>query len=215
MKDPRSRKAGPQSRGPGRPRLDAEMVPRILDAAERLFASRDALHVSIRDIAAEAGLPHSAIYRYFDGKDDVLRQVLERGMRRQSERDAAALAAGEPLKGAIDWFMTENAALARALVRTALKGETASSLGVDAESTARQTTRVLEAGESEFELRTDFDPQVAAAAAMALSLGWAVTERWVVDAVGLGDRDISDIREEIGRVLGSIMALSRDAGATE
>ena len=215
MKESRSRKAGTQSRGPGRPRLDAEMVPRVLDAAERLFASRDALHVSVRDIAAEAGLPHSAIYRYFDGKDDVLRQVLERGMRRQSARDAAALAAGEPLKGAVDWFMTENAALARALVRAALKGETASSLGVDAESTARQTTRVLEAGESEFELRTDVDPQVAAAAAMALSLGWAVTEQWVVDAVGLGDRDISDVREEIGRVLGSIMALSRDAGATE
>ena len=89
-----------QRRPPGESALgadrvsDDEMVPRILDAAERPRGARPRLNVSIRDIAAEAGLPHSAIYRYFDGKDDVLRQVLARGRQRQLERDARSRDAG-------------------------------------------------------------------------------------------------------------------------
>ena len=61
-------------RGRGRPRLDAQMVPRILDAAEQLFSPCGLSSVSIRDIAAQADIPHSAIYRYFEGKDEIVRR---------------------------------------------------------------------------------------------------------------------------------------------
>ncbi len=185
------------------------MVPRILDAAERLFAARPRLNVSIRDIAAEAGLPHSAIYRYFDGKDDVLRQVLARGRQRQLERDARSRDAGDTLSGAVDWFMRENRAYALVIARAALEGETQSSLGLDPqEATARAAVRLLREGEFTFPLRTDHDPQVVAAAVMALSLGWAIAEEWILEATGLEDRDLAQVREELGQIMSSIMALA-------
>ena len=203
---------GPQKtpRKRGRPRLDDEMVPRILDAAERLFASRSRLTVSIRDIAAEAGLPHSAIYRYFESKDEVLRQVLVRGRQRQLERDAASREAGSTLDGAVDWLMTANRALLIAVVRAALEGETPSSLGLDEQdSTAEALTRVLEEGAYPFRIQAGQDPRVIAAAVTALSLGWAAAEEWIVETAGLGDRDVAEVRDQLGQVMGSIMALAR------
>ena len=125
----------------GRPRLDAQMIPQILDGAERLFAQRGTANVSIRDIAAEAGLPHSAIYRYFESKDDVLRQVLLRGRQRQIERDERSRETERPLEGALEWLMTENRAYVLALARAALEGETSTSLGLD-----RQTSGAAPCG---------------------------------------------------------------------
>ncbi|WP_185296472.1 TetR/AcrR family transcriptional regulator [Mycolicibacterium litorale] len=44
---------------------------RILDAAERLFAERDAASVGMNDIAAAAGCSRATLYRYFDSRDTL------------------------------------------------------------------------------------------------------------------------------------------------
>lgn len=50
---------------------------RILDAAERLFAS-DGFHaVGVDAIGAEAGVSGSAIYRHFSGKDEILAALFD------------------------------------------------------------------------------------------------------------------------------------------
>lgn len=202
-----------QKRRPGRPRLDAEMVPRILDAAERLFAKRGILSVSIRDIAAEAGMPHSAIYRYFEGKDDVVREVLIRGRTRQQEREAARRASGQALDGALDWFMTTNRGYVLATARAAMDGETPTSLGIDPTvSTARRSLRVLTQDEYQFEVTRGIDPSIAVAAAMAMAFGWAIFEDWIVESVGLEGRPIAEVRSTLDTVMGSIMALGTQPG---
>jgi len=50
---------------------------RILDAAERCMA-RYGLRVSMRDVAAEAGLSRGSVYRYFADRDALVAAVLER-----------------------------------------------------------------------------------------------------------------------------------------
>ena len=120
------------------------MVPRILDAAERLFAKSDSLDVSIRDIAAEAGVPHTRIYRYFDGKDDVLRQMMERGRERQFAYEEERRVTSAGAVGTLDWIMTKNRPYSLSVARAALAGETPSSLGIDANSQlARRASRLL------------------------------------------------------------------------
>jgi AcrR family transcriptional regulator len=207
MAEDMSGENAPRKRGRGRPRLDAELMPRILDAAERLFAELGPVNVSIRDIAAEAGLPHSAIYRYFDSKDEVLRQVVVRGRARQVERDRAA---GPSTKGAIEWIMAHNRAYALVVARLALQGETTSSLGMDpGENSARQSLDTLAALERQhpFELRRDHDPQVVMAALMALTMGYVACEEWVLDAVGLHGCDREAVRAAVDDVMESMMAL--------
>lgn len=196
----------------GRPRRDAEMIPRILDAAERLLARRSVLSVSIRDIADEAGVPHSAIYRYFANKEDVLRQVLVRGRDRQRRRDAGGRAAGRPIAGAIEWIMNENRCYAMAIVRAAMEGETGSSLGLSpGDSAAMQSVRALADVAPHAGPRAGHDPRLVVAATMALSLGWAVAEEWIVDAAGLAERTRASVRAEVDEILAALVGLARDA----
>jgi AcrR family transcriptional regulator len=198
-----------QPRRRGRPRLDAQMVPQILDAAERLFASRG-VSVSIRDIGDEAGLPHSAIYRYFRSKDDVLRQVLLRGRRRQIEHEAQQRAEGRTTQGALDWLMKHNRAYAMTVVRAALEGETTSSLGVELSGgTPRLSLEVVRDGLLPVEVRTDHDPRMVMAALMALSLGWVTAEDWIVEAVGMPECDRHKVRAAIDDIMASMVAMAK------
>lgn len=197
--------APPRKRG--RPRLDAQMVPRILDAAERLIARRGT-SVSIRDMAAEAGIHHSAIYHYFSSKDDILRQMLQRGRDRQTRHEIEAREAGRPFDGAVEWLMTTNRAFLMGLARAALEGETPSSLGLAAsDSAGRRSLRVLQDRVVAPELRTDHDPHVITAAVTALSLGWVTGEDWIVDALGMAGCDRQALRRDIDEVLASLWAM--------
>nr|WP_184939911.1 TetR/AcrR family transcriptional regulator [Planomonospora venezuelensis] len=63
---------------PRRGRKGERTRSRILDSATELF-SRSGFHaVSLRDIAAHAGLTHAGLLHHFPGKDDLLIQVLSR-----------------------------------------------------------------------------------------------------------------------------------------
>lgn len=183
------------------------MVPRILDAAERLFAQSDALNVSIRDIAAEAGIQHPRIYRYFKNKDDILRRVLQRGRERQYGHEQGRRASGIGSAGTLDWMMTENRSYALAVARAALDGSTPSSVGLDAaQQVARRSTRLLLGDDRPFDLRGDHAPEVVMAAAMALTIGWVACEAWIVESAGLEGRDRTPLRAEIDDLLLSLVS---------
>jgi len=204
----------------GRPRLDDEMVPAVLDAAERLFSRRDSSDVGIRDIAAEAGIPHSAIYRYFDSKDQVLARMLERGRQRQIEHDAVERSRGAGATGAFEWMMTNNRAYAIATMRAALAGQTPSTLGLDpAHSAARESIKAIEAGVTGLTVRTDHDPAVTIAATMAFVFGWVAAEDWILESTGLQECDRADLHVELDSILESLAALGngprRFCGADE
>src|SRR5687767_10421400 len=51
----------------------------ILDATERLMATRGYAATSISDIRSACGLPASSIYWHFGSKEGVLAAVMERG----------------------------------------------------------------------------------------------------------------------------------------
>lgn len=50
---------------------------RILQAASRLIAARGAAAVSLEDVEREAGVGRSQLYHYFDGRDDLVRAVID------------------------------------------------------------------------------------------------------------------------------------------
>jgi AcrR family transcriptional regulator len=50
---------------------------RILQAASRLIAQRGVDRVSLEDVEREAGVGRSQLYHYFDGRDDLLRAVID------------------------------------------------------------------------------------------------------------------------------------------
>lgn len=57
-------------------------VEAVLDAALRVAERVSPAAPRVADIVAEAGLSNQAFYRYFGGKDDLMRAVYERGIAR-------------------------------------------------------------------------------------------------------------------------------------
>ena len=70
----------------------------ILDATERLMATRGYAATSISDIRKACGLPPSSIYWHFGSKEGVLAAVMERG----AERFFAAIPTSESVEAQLD-----------------------------------------------------------------------------------------------------------------
>ena len=51
---------------------------KILKAANKLFLKKGYFNVNIAKIAREAGVSKSSIYNYFQGKDDILKHLIEK-----------------------------------------------------------------------------------------------------------------------------------------
>ena len=86
----------------------------ILDAAERVFAERGLDGVSMREIAAEAGLKNQAsLYHHFRDKDALYEAVLARGV----DALLVVVAADAPSAAPRDRWTTPAAAVDRAVDR--------------------------------------------------------------------------------------------------
>jgi AcrR family transcriptional regulator len=77
-------------------RLDA--VEAFLDAAERLLIETSWADVTVRRLAAEAGLNHGLVHYYFGSMEEVFVQVLERFTSRLIERQRAMYSGDESFR---------------------------------------------------------------------------------------------------------------------
>lgn len=90
-----------------------ETYERLLDVAEELFSRRGYAAVRLRDITAEIGIKHAAIYYYLkpgEGKEELYMRVMERSFQRHHDGVAAAIAAaGDDLaagmRAVAGWFL--------------------------------------------------------------------------------------------------------------
>jgi AcrR family transcriptional regulator len=57
----------------------------ILNAAARLFARKGIFNATMAEIAAEADLSAGALYRYFSGKEELLRAVFDEAVQRNQD----------------------------------------------------------------------------------------------------------------------------------
>lgn len=86
---------------------------RVLSAAEHLFAEKGFGPVTLRQIAAQAGIHHSSLYHHVPGgKADLFVEVMERIFARHQAGLTAALQAHAPnlraqLYAAADWLLAQ------------------------------------------------------------------------------------------------------------
>lgn len=89
-----------------------ERYRRILDAASALMAERSLEQLTVREIAAAAGVPTGTIYQFFDGKEGVLAVLGETFRAEMRALAARALAPAELRRDAAGAFLSLLAALA-------------------------------------------------------------------------------------------------------
>jgi AcrR family transcriptional regulator len=198
-----------EGKGKGQQRRGREAATAaILDAAEELFSEHGYDAVSVRDIAARAGVSHALVHRYSGGKADLFRAVL-------TKRENAILAAApdnpdllESTSLMLRQGLEYGRSHIRLIVRSAMSG-----LAYD-RTTGRfaATERLVELAELAAasappaeRAEKDLDPRLVVACAVALFLGWGATESWLRPAAGLAAMDDDELRDGIERVILGIL----------
>jgi AcrR family transcriptional regulator len=187
--------AAPSSEPPARDLRGREQVTRaLLDAAAELFAARGTAGVSVRDIAAHAGVNHGLVHRHFGSKSALRRAVMEhltRDLARTAERmgtPSFGLSADALALPALDRYW-------RLLARAILDGDDLA----EVQQGFPVIDLILERARAAHEdgtLRPELDPRLLTALATALALGWLLFEPFVLAATGLTSHSRTRVRKQ-------------------
>jgi AcrR family transcriptional regulator len=187
--------ASPTTRdGTGR----ARTIEALVQAAIRLFGERGPAGVSLREVAAEAGVNYGLIHQYVGTKDELLALVFKTmsansAVRIAEEADATAtldrFLATDPAASAyvrmLAWALLEGRDPARFLGRSPALHELAAAIHRD------RTHGEAPEGE------TDLEDRIRVAAAVSLALGWRMFGSFVRSAAGIDDLDVDEATERI------------------
>lgn len=173
-----------------------ESTEAILDAAEELFAERGYTAVTVREIAAAAGVSHALVHRYLGSKEQVYRETLLR-----NEGKVLAAAGGredllEATRLVLREAVLDQSRYLRLITHSALHGlpyERTSGRFVATERLIELARRAAAAGAAT-ERAADgaaadqpdaVDPRFLIASLVAMLLGWTAARDWLLPASGL------------------------------
>jgi len=180
-------------RGAERPVGREAVRQAVIDAAAALFAARGLAAVSIRDVAARAGVNHGLLHRHFGAKEQLVREVMDAlaaGLARDLDADAVVRGeAAEALLHVVDspYF--------RLLAHALLEGHDPGTLQAGFPAVGRFVEAAAQQ-RRDGTLPADVDPRVLVALGVAAGLGWILFEPFLLVATGLGRRAAPRLRAE-------------------
>ena len=167
----------------------------ILAAARELFAARGVDGVSVRQIAAVAGVNHALVHRYFGTKSDMVAAILASeteamsSMSRPEADEAESLAA---LRAVLEHVLTERRTTLLLMLRAEIDGLAPERLldGAAARPLGLLQRWLAEHGAAD----TGADPQALAMVLGAAIFGLAALQPMLTVGVGLEDEDEDVVR---------------------
>jgi AcrR family transcriptional regulator len=198
------------------PRGDSEQTKAaIIAAAERLFAERGILAVTVRDIAKGAGVTHGLVHHYFGAKEQLVGEVL-----RSTISSSTAVLAANPITSSPDsldvmrrlvrHFLTEGRSAALLIARAELAGfepermvpaGTIGTVGMMAKRFAEIQAETKPAGPR-------VDPALAAVFVGAAMFGLIILHPWLMTAAGLPAEDYDRRLDEVVETTVAFLALT-------
>jgi AcrR family transcriptional regulator len=186
----------------------------VLDAATELFATRGPAAVTVRDIAAAAGVNHALVHRHFGTKQAVLQAVLERAAY-ESASVVAEITDSKEGMARIFAAGVEHAPSLRTLTRAILDGEDPHTLQRDF-PTLRRMIELLQAEQRQSRKHADqrlpfspLDARVVIGTSWALLLGWLVFEPFLLAATTLDQYDREEVRRQVVLTLQAMVKRAR------
>lgn len=183
-----------------------EVIAATLRAAADLFAQKNPSQVSVREIAARAGVSHALVHRYLGSKDDIFFAALK-----LSREEAASYWMDEHGLSKTAGTFEEDLPPGR-YVRTIMRASLDGVKMTPEDMRFPHADRMLQflqtrdfpniADDSSFDVRVLFSAVTAMAAAMAIA------EEFFLVQSGLENEDREQIRAEFNRLIMRIMTLA-------
>jgi AcrR family transcriptional regulator len=179
---------------PDEPERDARarVVAALVDAARRLFTERGPNRVSLREIAAAAGVNYGLIHQYVGTKDDLLALVF----RTDSTDWVEQFRQAPTLPEAISWQMRpESRGYVRMLAHSILEGRDPARLLGRSPALAEMSKRL----EREAPRADDdaIDPRIQAATLTCIVLGWQLFGPFLQHIAGMEDQPFEDVTAQV------------------
>jgi AcrR family transcriptional regulator len=181
---------------------------KIMDAASGLFARHGVNGVSIRDIAAEAGMNHALIIRYFGSKDGLVTEILRREISALTGAYSARpeQSAGETLaklRGVLLNSLTAQQDTMRLILRSGLDGLSPESyVDPNAERAATLMAKWIASRQTNENLP---DAKLVSVVVMGTLFSLTAIAPWLMTSVGLPPEDFANRKKDIVDVLIWIM----------
>jgi len=181
----------------------------ILVAAAELFGETSPAQVSLRAIAARAGVNYGLIHHYFGTKEAILAELL----RRASANGAARMDHSRTVDDALEQLViTETDTNYARMLAWAMLDDTdpqrlVSASPAIAHITGLVTQQLADRGD------TDLDPKIVAAVIVSAVLGWRLFRPFVMVAGELTDRDEREVTELVATTLRAMVGATVDGPA--
>jgi AcrR family transcriptional regulator len=188
-----------------RPTGREEILDAVLDAAQRLFAAAGPADVSMRTIAAEAGVTYGLVHRHFGTKDALVDQLLQRYATRwttQLERTDGYAEQLEYLLGP----GPDTGAYLRLLAWTFLSDRNQSSAAAHRRHALLDRLPALHANANASDMSDDdvMAASMKTAAALSLVFGWRLFNPFIKAALHLDEVDPATMQDAIRAELRTI-----------
>jgi AcrR family transcriptional regulator len=206
----------------GAPRGTSEQTRgEILKAARELFATRGITEVTVRDIAAQAGVTHALVHRYFGTKEEMIAEILRREVQTVSAvpppPNPAAFDRVELIRQKLVYGLTEGRTTLLLLTRAELAGLQPETMLDHREErplgllTDWLREQQAQSGRPEGELP---DPALVGAIVGGASFALQLLGPWLMTAVGLDPGDAESRRDDIVAILLDIICRAAGLPAT-
>jgi AcrR family transcriptional regulator len=168
----------------------------ILRAAAELMAERSPSEVSLREIAARAGVNYGLIHRHYGTKDRLLVQIFQEFTDYGAEQIRAADTIHEAIRRT---FTLDSGGFARILSWVALDGVAAEKTFADTSGMAVFQSLIERewAAPSELRRRDEFDPRIVSSFVMLMISVWDFFAPYMQQVDDWGDRDLDDAHAEV------------------
>jgi len=184
---------------PSPPHGRAEVRDALIRAGIELFCARGPAAVSVRQVAAAAGVNHALVFRHFGSKEGLIRAVFEELF--AQVRDLASelrVEGDDPVTEGMR-IVGGKPELWRLITYAALEGGDRLIDDGDSPLLADALER-LEQGQREGRYNATVDAPLLMASGIALALGWAVFQRMLVRVAHLEQTPVDERIERIKAV---------------
>jgi AcrR family transcriptional regulator len=168
----------------------------ILRAAAELMAERSPSEVTLREIAARAGVNYGLIHRHYGTKDRLLVEIFQEF----TDYGAEQIRASESIHEAIGrTFTLDSGGFARILSWVALDGVAADKTFADPSGMAvfQELISKQWANGDDAERREQFDARVVSSFVMLMISVWDFFAPYMQQVDDWGDRDLDDAHREV------------------